>query len=582
MHANLAEMLETSAAVHGDRPLFGYCEDGHWKWLTYAQTRWLVDRLRSSLAKIGIRQGDRVAIISDNRWEWAVTAYACFGLGAAIVPMYEAQSPAEWKFILEDSGAKAVFASKRVFETVQSLAPQLPGLAFVFNFDDRLFLKMASTWLPPQPRTASNSGELAFIMYTSGTTGKPKGVMLTHEGILANIQAVLGVIRVSEQDRSVAFLPWAHCFANTAELNALIAVGGSIAICRGLDFILADIAEHRPTLLFAVPKIFCKVERSVRTQIAGKPKPIQKLFAAGHAASLKARSGQPLGVADKLARGLADRLIFSKVRAKLGGNLRFAVSGGAPLPKESGVFLQGLGIEIFEGYGMTETSPIISVNYPGHRRFGSVGKPLPTLTVRVAHAEDVPGDEGEIQVQGPNVMRGYYQRAEETDAAFTPDGWLRTGDLGRLDEDGFLHLTGRLKEQYKLDNGKYVVPGPIEDALKRSSFVANVFVYGDGRPYNVALVVPDKEAVTRLADANGLVAETYADLLRDAAVVAHFEKEIDQMSSDLRKCEKIRRFELIEEDFTKENGLLTQTLKVKRNAVVARWKANLDELYVRK
>jgi long-chain acyl-CoA synthetase len=371
----------------------------------------------------------------------------------------------------------------------------------------------------------------------------------------------------------------------------LISAGASMALCRSVDKILEDLADVKPTLLFSVPRIFNKIYTAVHQQIATKPKPIQLLVAEALKITAKERSGERLRLRELALLKLVDKVVFEKVRARFGGNLKYAFSGGAALSREVAEFIDSLGIVVFEGYGLTETSPVATANFPGSRKIGSVGRTIPGVTVEIdpATAERKPAEggkparaEGEIVIYGHNVMKGYLKRPEENAAVFTKDGGFRTGDMGYVDAQGFLFITGRIKEQYKLENGKYVVPTPLEEQIKLSPYVANVMVYGDNRPNNVALVVANVPAVKAWGEhahlAPPLPGDTAA-LLQDNRVRALFKKEIEDHSGDSKGFEAVRDFALIEDDFTTDNGMLTPSLKLKRRKVVETYGTLLEGLY---
>ena len=331
------------------------------------------------------------------------------------------------------------------------------------------------------PSVMPKPSDTAGLIYTSGTTGNPKGVVLTHDNIASNVSATHAIFPMELADRSLSFLPWAHVFGQTAELHTLLSTGASMAICEGVDRILDNLAEVQPTLLFSVPRIFNKIYTSVQQQIAARPKAVQMLVHRALEVAAKERTGERLKVRELALLTLVDRLVFSKVRARFGGRLKYAFSGGAALSREVAEFIDSLGITVYEGYGLTETSPVVTANAPGARKIGSVGRPIPGVRVEIDPAMGVSKPsadgkstrfEGEIVVYGHNVMQGYHNRPEENDKVMMPDGGFRTGDLGKLDEDGFLWITGRIKEQYKLENGKYVTPVPIEEELKLSPFIA--------------------------------------------------------------------------------------------------------------
>jgi|HubBroStandDraft_2_1064218.scaffolds.fasta_scaffold07691_5 long-chain acyl-CoA synthetase len=598
--ATLVDLFEHSVKNYGPRDLFGTKAGGRWTWTTYAEFGHEVDKLRGGLAKLGVARGDAVAIVANNRVEWAVAAYACFGLGASFVPMYEAQHPKEWEFIVRDCEAKLLFVGgEGVLSKARGLLDTIPTLRTLVVLGDGHshdngggpVVSYASVVgsgsvvesIHPAP------GDLAALIYTSGTTGNPKGVILTHGNIASNVSAAHEVFPMELADRSLSFLPWAHVFGQTAELHTLISCGASMAICEGVDKILDNLAEVRPTLLFSVPRIFNRIYSAVQEQIASKPKVIQLLVAESLKATAKERRGERLTMAELALLKTVDRVVFAKVRARFGGKLKYAISGGAALATEVAEFIDSLGIIVFEGYGLTETSPVVSTNIPGARKIGSVGRPLPGVRVEIdpATAERKPasGDkpahvEGEIIVYGPNVMRGYLNRPEENAAVLTKDGGFRTGDRGFIDAQGFLYITGRIKEQYKLENGKYVVPTPLEEQIKLSPYVLNAMVYGDNKPYNVAVIVANVGAVRKWAEATQLhLPGSDEAVLADLRVRSLFEKEIETYAGAFKGFESIRDFALIASDFTVEAGFLTPSLKLKRRKVLEVYGPLIDRMY---
>jgi long-chain acyl-CoA synthetase len=583
---NLVDLFERSVKAFGPRPLFGVKRSGQWTWTTYEEVGRRVDACRGGLASLGIGRGDRVAIVSNNRIDWAVAAYACYGLGAAVVPMYEAQLAREWGFICDDCGAVAVIAATaEIHEKCREFARDVPSLKHVIGLalpadDPRSFeAVLAAGARNPVPAVRPEARDTACLIYTSGTTGSPKGVILSHGNIASNIGAVHEMMPMGAADRSLSFLPWAHSFGQTCELHALLSLGASMAICEDLTKLVEQLPEVQPTLLISVPRIFNRIHDGVRQQIAAKPAPIQRLFHAALRAAKARREGRRLGVRERLALALADRLIFSKVRARFGGRLKYAFSGGAALSREVAEFIDGLGITVYEGYGLTETSPIATANRPGAHRIGSVGKAIPGVRIAIDRSGTEDPDQGEIVVHGPNVMQGYHNREQDNQAVFTADGGFRTGDLGHLDADGFLYITGRIKEQYKLENGRYVAPAPLEEQLKLSPYVLNALVYGANRPYNVALVVPNLEALRKWATGEGIFAQRDAELLEHPRVVALFLAEADRCAADWRGFERIQRVTFTTEDFTTQNGLLTPTLKLKRRVAWQRYGPQIEGLY---
>jgi long-chain acyl-CoA synthetase len=527
-----------------------------------------------------------VCLVSNNRVEWAVVAYACFGLGASVVPMYEAQLPKEWQFIANDCGAVAIVtATQEIHEKAKEVAAKVESVKHVIGFalpksDPLSYAALLEAGAKaPSPSIHPTGKDTACLIYTSGTTGNPKGVILTHANLISNINAVQDSFPLSGDDRSLSFLPWAHSFGHTCELHCLLSRGASMALCEAVDKIVANLAEVKPTVLMSVPRIFNKIYDGVNKQMADKPAVIRSLFQAGLRASTKQKKGGELSVLEKVTLAVADRVVFSKIRDKFGGRLRYAFSGGSALSKDVAEFIDALGITVYEGYGLTETSPIATANRPGAHRIGSVGQPIVGVKISIDKTKAEDGRQGEIVVHGPNVMAGYHNRDQENKEVFTDDGGFRTGDLGYLDDDGFLYITGRIKEQYKLENGKYVAPAPLEEQLKLSPFIVNAMVYGDNRLYNVALIVPDMDAVKKWAAGAGIGETADAKLLENARVKEMLQAEVEKASQSFKGFERIKKISLTHEDFTTQNGMLTPSLKVKRRVVWQKYGPQIEALY---
>jgi long-chain acyl-CoA synthetase len=582
--SNLVDLCSKSCAKYASRELFGTKKDGAWRWITYGQFATMVDELRAGLAARGVGRGDRVGCVANNRVEWAASAYATYGLGAQFVPMYEAQNPKEWQYILLDCGARAVFGSSpEIVGKLRALEANLPMLEHVIGFDlagsdpDSYAATCAAGRMKPVLPVQPAENEIAGFIYTSGTTGKPKGVMLSHGNITSNVIAVHACFTFEPSDRSLSFLPWAHSFGQNVELHPLLSMGSSIAINDDLTKLLPNLAEVRPTILFAVPRVFNRLYDRIHEQLSERPRLIQSLFRAGLAAAAKKNGGASLGPLERCQLALADRLIFAKVRQRFGGRLKQAFSGSAALSVDVARFVDALGIEVYEGYGLTETSPIATANYPGHRKIGSVGKPVPLVRAVIDRSGVADALSGEIVIYGPNVMKGYHNQEEASRQVMTPDGGLRTGDLGRIDEDGYLYITGRIKEQYKLENGKYVVPSPLEEQLKLSPFIANAMIHGANKPYNVALIVLDVMALQKWCQTEAI--DPSGDLATNPKVVALIQNEVESCAKAFKIYEKPRKVALISEDFTIDNGLLTPTMKLKRQQVWDLYATKIEQLY---
>jgi long-chain acyl-CoA synthetase len=582
-YKNLVELFQKSCDKHAAREVFGTKTSGSWSWMTYRDFRKLVDDFRGALANLGVKAGDRIGIVANNRVEWAVAAYATYGLRAAFVPMYEQQHAEEWEFILDDCGAKvAIGSSQSVYDELKKLKGKVKSLQHVIGLDaspsDEHSYKALLERGAKNPKAAEEpaSEEIAGFIYTSGTTGKPKGVILTHGNICFCINGVNEIFTFDVNDRSLSFLPWAHSFGQVCELHILISGGCSTAINDDVQNLVANLAEVKPTILFAVPRIFNRIYDGVNKQMTEKPGFIRSLFHSGIRNATKKNRGEDVSVLGGIGLGLADKIIFSKIREKFGGRLKYAVSGSAALSREVAEFIDALGIEVYEGYGLTETSPIATANYPGHRKIGSVGKPLRGCKIVIDTKVTGDAKNGEIVIYGPNVMRGYHNRSDENRAVLMDDGGFRSGDMGYLDDDGYLYITGRIKEQYKLENGKYVVPSPLEEQLKLSPYIANVMLHGANKPHNVALVVPDLEALKKWAGENAV---ELGNLSNSDRVRALLKDEIEKYGSEFKGYEKPKDFVIVAEDFTTDNGMLTPTLKLKRRNVLARYEQDLNALY---
>ncbi|MFP2958730.1 AMP-dependent synthetase/ligase [Myxococcus sp. 1LA] len=585
----LIDILKRSTSTFGSRELFGEKKNGQWVWTTYSRFGEMVDDLRGGLAQLGVGAGDRVAVISNNRLEWAVGAYATYSLGGAYVPMYESQQAKELQFIINDSGSKVVFcATDEIAQRIQSVRAELPHLEHIIRFSGTtsdtdsfatLLRRGAET---PTPMVSPKPTDLAGLIYTSGTTGQPKGVMLSHANIARNVSAMHEVFPMGTDDRSLAFLPWAHVFGQTVELHALFSMGASMAIAEAVEKIIDNLSEVKPTLLFSVPRIFNRIYDGLQKRMAGEKPVTRFMFRRGLAVAAEKRAlkeqGKSSGLLD-LQHAFFDKVVFSKVRARFGGRLKYAFSGGSAISKEVAEFIDNLGITVYEGYGLTETSPIATANFPGNRKIGSVGKALPGVRIEIDTAATGEAKQGEIVVHGHNVMMGYYNKPEENEKVFTGNGGFRTGDMGYLDPDGYLYITGRIKEQYKLENGKYVVPSPIEQSLALSTFIANALVHGMNKPYNVAIIVVDVDALKKWATEKGLDTTSMPELLKRPEVMQLYREQVNEFTRDVKGYERPQRFLLTSEDFTVANDMLTPKMSVKRRNVVARYNDAIEALY---
>ena len=557
----------------------------------------IVKRVRAvamGLSALGVKRGDRVALLSENRPDWSVADLAILSLGAVNVPIYTTQAPEQVRFILEDSGARLLLVSGgRVFRHARPGVEPVLGLERVVFFDTdaaasyegalSLFeVEQAGAGLDaasPEAFERALNGvgprDLATIIYTSGTTGEPKGVMLTHENFVANVLSISSALPIRSTDVALSVLPLSHIFERVV-FYVFCRNGVSVAYAPSFDVVGEYLREVRPTIMTAVPRLFEKVFHKIvkKGTAAGgwKARLFNWALRVGQRYAELRDKGEPVPPLLEIQQEAASRLVFSKWREGVGGRLRFFVSGGAPLsPNLSYAFL-GAGVNILQGYGMTETC-IVSANRPDDNRVGSVGLPFPGVEVRT-------DADGEILVRGPNVMLGYYGHEAETAAAFTPDGWFRTGDVGRLDPDGRLYITDRKKELFKLSNGKYVAPQLVESLIKQSQYVSQVVVVGAGRKQPAALVVPDWEALASALPApRGDGQKARAAWSRSPEAVKLVQREVAELTRPLADYERVRRVALLPDEFSIDGGELTPTLKVKRRVIDEKYSAVIAELY---
>lgn len=586
------EMLHRTVERYGGRTAMLHRVDKDWVPVTYSQLAERVANLALGLAELGVQKGDRVALLSENRPEWALVDLAALSLGAVNVPLYASLPPPQVQHIASDSQAVVIVVEdQKQLDKVLAVRNELPALRHVVLIEADSIVPEGVTSLTAVERLGSECedrveyerrwhsvqpDDLASIIYTSGTTGLPKGAMLTHDNFMSNAQAVPLIVEITSADTFLSFLPLAHVFERLAGHYLPLICGSSIAYSQGLRHLMREISEVEPTVLCCVPRLYESIQGRVVEEV-GKRKPAeQKAFA--WAMSVGSRRNGPRAVGQKpgflaeIEYGLADKIVLSKIRARAGKRLRFFISGGAPLSVETDKFFNAVGWTILQGYGLTETAPVICVNRPGAAKFGTVGPPIPGVEVRIA-------EDGEILSRGPHIMQGYYNQPEATSQAIDADGWFHTGDIGQLDGDGYLRITDRKKDLLVLANGKNVAPQPIEAKLKSSPFIAWSALFGDKQPVVVALVVPEFERVQRWAEEKGIPTASRRALLDHAEVRKLFKQEIDSVSKELADFEKVRRFALLENEFSLESGELTPTLKVKRRVVAEKYADEIARLY---
>jgi long-chain acyl-CoA synthetase len=575
--------------------LIGRCHEGA---ITGDSTRDWFDRMRDlslGFGSLGVGAGDRVVIMSESRPEWLLADFAILTRGAVTVPVYSTLTAQQARYIVQDAGARvAIVSTRQQLEKLQSVRHQLPSLEAIVAFDApettsasvmrldeviaRGHARMTGEWgIAREFRDRAREirpEQLATIIYTSGTTGEPKGVMLSHRNLISNLVAGHSVNPVDHEDVSLSFLPLSHSFERLVSYIYL-AHGVTIVFAESIDSVGRDLAVVRPTVMTGVPRVYEKFMARILDRGNALPQPRRTLFHWGvKVAAAKARAelaGRKTGAVLGLEVRLADRLVFAKIRDSVGGRLRCLVSGSAPLPTNVAEFFYGIGLPITEGYGLTETSPILTANSMKALRLGTVGPAIPGVEIRIA------GD-GEILARGPNVMMGYYNKPEET-ADVLRDGWFHTGDVGTIDGDGYLRITDRKKDLLVTSGGKKVAPQPIEAVLKQSPLVAEAILLGDRRRFVSVLIVPDFAALERrLKDLGRPPAERDVLVARED-VRALYDEIVQALNHELSQFERIKKFVILPREFTIESGELTPTMKVKRKAVEENWRKEIDQIY---
>lgn len=572
-----------------------------------------VHNLAAYLVKQGVEQGDRVAILSENRYEWAVVDIALQLIGAINVSLYTSLPAKQCEYILQDSGAKIFFVSTGIqLKKARDVFENCEDLQMVIAFDEPkvkrymnepyvgLFEKVMAEGLKAFPdyeqairkRSKVVSPEdIATLIYTSGTTGKPKGVMLTHRNIVSNIKAAHQQIEITEEDRCLSFLPLCHSFERTAGYYAMAAGGAEIYYAESVDTVAKNMTEASPTIIMSVPRLFEKIYNLISKSVEEGTAVKQKIFDWAQEVGRKYSEGKR-GLTS-VQKTLADKLVFDKLKQRTGGRIRFFVSGGAALPAKIGQFFMGAGLHIIEGYGLTETSPIMCCNTYGDEKMGAVGKVLPGVTVAIQRlednkiiselsGEDYPtnhtSEQGEILCKGPNVMKGYWKNEEATKEMIDDEGYLHTGDVGRF-VDGKLEITDRIKHMIVNAGGKNIYPGPIEDLFKTSKWIDQLVVVGERRPYMAALIVPNFEALEEQAQKEGLSYTSMEELLAKEEIQNIYRREIRHYSGELASHEKVRDFRLVSTEFTVETGELTPTLKIKRRIIEDKFGHLIEDIF---
>jgi long-chain acyl-CoA synthetase len=589
----IPELFLSAVREHPRPDCFSYRDaSGHYVDVSSAEALRRVKALRFGLRSLGVQPGDHVAILSENRIEWALSDLSAQCAGGITVPIYPTLLEETIEYILNDCQPVAIFVStQEQAQKIQTIRERLPFLKDMITFDrtnlpDTMTfdkLKQIGQNLvddnPPAPRDECLSvakDSPCSIIYTSGTTGNPKGVVLSHWNFVSNVRHINDLMKFSPEDKCLSFLPLSHVLERMAGFYTMLYCGVGIAYAERMDTVPVDVLEVKPTIMISVPRLYEKIyaKSAALAMAAGFPKKNIFFWARNVGilcAEMETAGEKPSG---KLAfqRGLADKLVFSKLRAKLGGRVRFMVSGGAPLNAKINKFFYASGMTVLEGYGLTETSPVLSCNNFGAIRFGSVGKAIPDTEIRIA-------EDGEIQCRGPQVMLGYFNNEAATREVLAEDGWFATGDIGHVDEDGYIFITDRKKDLIVTAGGKNIAPQPIENAFTTDKSILQMVVIGDKRQFLSALIVPDFEVLREFAVGEGIGDISDADLLKHPTVRALFDGILAAKNQDLAGFSQIRKYTLLDREFTLDDGELTPTMKVKRFAIYRKYKDTIDAMY---
>jgi len=574
------------ATGRGDRAVL-MAQDGVASWSPissvelYGRVRALADVLRDW----GIGKGDRVALLAENRWEWPVTDFAVLAIGGVDVPLYPTLTPEQIGYMLRDSGAKVAFVSTaELYEKIRQ-AGELPELKAVVVMDPgehegaESFAALIKDAEAKQQRDAgfdvmlktARPEDLATIIYTSGTTGEPKGVMLTHGNLASNLNYSTGPLGLGDTDTGISFLPLSHVTARHLDY-ALMCHGTKLAYCAKFDQLPAAMKAIQPTIVVAVPRVYEKIRQAVEGKSAASPvkhKILQWALGVGKAHRKEILEGRrPSGLGWKLA----NKLVFGKIAEAFGGKVRIFISGGAPLGVDTAGWFADAGIVILEGYGLTETSPVIALNYPGAHKLGTVGKPLENIECRFA-------SDGELEVKGPSVFVGYWKKEKETKDAFTDDGWFKTGDIGNIDDQGFLSITDRKKELLKTSGGKFIAPQPIENKLKANTLVGHAAMVGDKHKFVCVLISPNLAALKSWATGQGVQTNDASSMVKDPKVIKAYQEIVDRVNKELAHYESIKRMCVVSEEWTVETDELTPSMKLKRRVVEKKYEREIAAFY---
>ena len=568
--------------------------DNVYKGITYEELKEETDAFAFGLAALGLKKDDCVSLISENRPEWVYADFAMQLLGIINVPLYPSLTSDSIEYILNDSESKAIIVSTGFqLNKVQKVIKNCKHLRHIIILNEHeegalaenIFtfkqiqekgknIQKSNPELLKKTASEIKENDVCTIIYTSGTTGEPKGVVLTHENIISNVNAVLDIFPITKEDVFLSFLPLCHIFERMGGYYTAFAAGCTVYYAESIEKVAANLQEARPTLMTSVPRLFERIQSRIIKNIESQSITKRKIFywairIGNQFASAKKQGTIPIALSIK--HGVADKLVFKKIRERTGGRLRFFISGGAALPKELGEFFEAVGIKIVEGYGLTESSPVITANRPDDYKFGTVGKPLPGVEVKIAA-------DGEILARGPNIMKGYYKKKKETEETIV-NGWLHTGDIGVFDSEGYLMITDRKKHLFKTSAGKYIAPSHIENIFLASKYIDQFVLIGDKRMFLSALIVPDYEALKEYADAHKIAYTNESDLTNNEQIYKLIENDMSKLQKQLANYERVRKFALLDKPFTIETGEITPSLKIKRKVVEEKYNYLIEKMY---
>ena len=588
----LISMLEHSIQHYGSKPALAHKpKGGTYQDISYTELGESVDAFSKGLTALGVQKDDRVALLSENRPEWTITDFGSLKAGAVTVPMFSTLTAAQVGYILKDSGSKIICVStSRQLEKVTAIRDEVPTLEQIIVFDpiegecpEGVIQFEAVCELDGQEQgigvrnpSYASEDDIATIIYTSGTTGDPKGVMLTHANFISNLQACKSLIDINDADVLLSFLPLSHVFERLGGHYVPLFSGAKVAYAESTFTVAQNMREVAPTVMLSVPRLYETMHDRILRAVQEGSSLKQKIFhwgvSVGSSVSSAIQKGKKPSAILQLQQNIADKLVFAKLKAATGGRLRFFVSGGAALPQSIAEFFHAAGILILEGYGLTETSPVISMNHSAQWRFGTVGVPVPGVEVQIA-------EDGEILTRGPHVMKGYFNNESATAEVIDGEGWFHTGDIGIIDEDGFVKITDRKKNIIVLSNGKNVAPQPIESVLVQSPFINQIMLVGNERKNLAALIVPNFDALKAWGAENNVATDELATLLETREVQQFIQGEIRSRLTDFADFEQVRRFTLLDKEFSQEADEMTPTLKLKRNVIIARYGDAIEEMY---